>query len=119
MPNYLMVLMAVSVGGMVVLQAGSNALLGRLLGHPLSASLTSLGVSLGVVSLGLLLVRGGRADAGLGALRPVRLGRFPGAPVVLGGLSRPGAGGGGGIAPAMAGKSVRRVPAKAVKWNLA
>ena len=57
MPNYLMVLMAVSVGGMVVLQAGSNALLGRLLGHPLSASLTSLGVSLGVVSLGLLLVR--------------------------------------------------------------
>ncbi|MFO6368653.1 hypothetical protein ACLBWA_26435, partial [Pseudomonas aeruginosa] len=30
MPNYLMVLMAVSVGGMVVLQAGSNALLGRL-----------------------------------------------------------------------------------------
>ncbi len=25
MPNYLMVLMAVSVGGMVVLQAGSNA----------------------------------------------------------------------------------------------
>ncbi|MDX1894068.1 DMT family transporter, partial [Pseudomonas aeruginosa] len=54
MPNYLMVLMAVSVGGMVVLQAGSNALLGRLLGHPLSASLTSLGVSLGVVSLGLL-----------------------------------------------------------------
>ncbi|HCK4675944.1 TPA: EamA-like transporter family protein, partial [Pseudomonas aeruginosa] len=34
MPNYLMVLMAVSVGGMVVLQAGSNALLGRLLGHP-------------------------------------------------------------------------------------
>lgn len=28
MPNYLMVLMAVSVGGMVVLQAGSNALLG-------------------------------------------------------------------------------------------
>lgn len=165
MPNYLMVLMAVSVGGMVVLQAGSNALLGRLLGHPLSASLTSLGVSLGVVSLGLLLVRvplpataslggapwwklarravrrglpdggdpgraapgcrhfhrvrGGRADAGLGALRPVRLGRFPGAPFVLGGLSRPGAGGGGGIAPAMAGKSVRRVPAKAVKWNLA
>lgn len=141
MPNYLMVLMAVSVGGMVVLQAGSNALLGRLLGHPLSASLTSLGVSLGVVSLGLLLVRvplpataslggapwwswlgglfgaayltvailvaprlecrhfhrvrGGRADAGLGALRPVRLGRFPGAPFVLGGLSRPGAGGGG------------------------
>ena len=40
MPNYLMVLMAVSVGGMVVLQAGSNALLGRLLGHPQSASLT-------------------------------------------------------------------------------
>ncbi|MFO6082769.1 EamA-like transporter family protein, partial [Pseudomonas aeruginosa] len=40
MPNYLMVLMAVSVGGMVVLQAGSNALLGRLLGHPLSASPT-------------------------------------------------------------------------------
>lgn len=57
MPNYLMVLMAVSVGGMVVLQAGSNALLGRLLGHPLSASLTSLGVSLGAVCLGLLLVR--------------------------------------------------------------
>ena len=56
MPNYLMVLMAVSVGGMVVLQAGSNALLGRLLGHPLSASLTSLGVSLGVVSLGLSLI---------------------------------------------------------------
>ena len=54
MPNYLMVLMAVSVGGMVVLQAGSNALLGRLLGHPLSASLTSLGVSLGAVCLGLL-----------------------------------------------------------------
>ena len=137
MPNYLMVLMAVSVGGMVVLQAGSNALLGRLLGHPLSASLTSLGVSLGVVSLLLrvplpataslggapwwswlgglfgaayltvailvaprlgaatFIARGGRADAGLGALRPVRLGRFPGAPFVLGGLSRPGAGGGG------------------------
>ena len=53
MPNYLMVLMAVSVGGMVVLQAGSNALLGRLLGHPLSASLTSLGVSLGAVCLSL------------------------------------------------------------------
>ncbi len=38
MPNYLMVLMAVSVGGMVVLQAGSNALLGRLLGFLLYTS---------------------------------------------------------------------------------
>src|SRR5262245_45752152 len=57
MPKSLLLLTALSVGGMVALQAGSNSLLGRQLGHPLSASLTSLGVSLGVVVLALLLFR--------------------------------------------------------------
>ncbi|MBO3277226.1 DMT family transporter [Pseudomonas schmalbachii] len=57
MSRSLLLLTALSVGGMVALQAGSNALLGRQLGHPLSASLTSLGVSLGVVVLALLLFR--------------------------------------------------------------
>ncbi|WP_371365753.1 DMT family transporter [Pseudomonas sp. QL9] len=57
MSKLLLIALAVSVGGLVALQAGSNAFLGRQLGHPLSASLASLSVSLGVVVLALLVLR--------------------------------------------------------------
>ncbi|MEL7940709.1 DMT family transporter [Pseudomonas delhiensis] len=57
MSKILLISLAISVGGLVALQAGSNAFLGRQLGHPLSASLASLGVSLGVVVLALAIMR--------------------------------------------------------------
>ncbi|KAF1054393.1 MAG: hypothetical protein GAK43_00910 [Stenotrophomonas maltophilia] len=57
MNKYLLICLAVSVGGLVALQAGSNSWLGRQLGHPLSASLASLVVSLGVVILALIVLR--------------------------------------------------------------
>lgn len=57
MSKILLISLAISVGGLVALQAGSNAFLGRQLGHPLSASLASLGVSLGVVVLALVIMR--------------------------------------------------------------
>lgn len=57
MSKLLLLLPAIGVGALVALQAGSNSLLGRQLGHPLSASLTSLGVSLAAVIVALLVFR--------------------------------------------------------------
>lgn len=57
MSKLLLLLPAIGVGALVALQAGSNSLLGRQLGHPLSASLASLGVSLAVVIVALLALR--------------------------------------------------------------
>ena len=57
MSKLLLLLPAIAVGALVALQAGSNSLLGRQLGHPLSASLTSLSVSLAAVIIALLAFR--------------------------------------------------------------
>jgi len=48
---------ALLAGAAVPFQAGSNATLGRLLGHPLWASLVSLGVSILMVIPALLVLR--------------------------------------------------------------
>ena len=45
----LLLFAAVLAGAVVPLQAGANATLGRLLGHPLWATLVSLGISVGVI----------------------------------------------------------------------
>ncbi|OCP38215.1 DMT family transporter [Ensifer sp. LC163] len=52
MPNagpLLLILAAVFAGAVVPLQAGANAVLGRLIGHPLWATAVSLGVSLALI----------------------------------------------------------------------
>ncbi|MEG1039569.1 MAG: DMT family transporter [Pseudomonas sp.] len=50
-------LIALLAGAAVPFQAGSNAALGRLLGHPLWASLVSLGISVLLVIPALLVLR--------------------------------------------------------------
>ncbi|WP_457581487.1 DMT family transporter [Ensifer canadensis] len=52
MPNaasLLLILAAVFAGAVVPFQAGANAMLGRLIGHPLWATVVSLGVSLALI----------------------------------------------------------------------
>lgn len=52
MPNagsLLLILAAVFAGAVVPFQAGANAVLGRLIGHPLWATVVSLGVSLALI----------------------------------------------------------------------
>ena len=52
MPNLsslLLLAVAIFAGAVVPLQAGANANLGRLLGHPLWATVVSLGVSLALI----------------------------------------------------------------------
>lgn len=52
MPNagsLLLILAAAFAGAVVPFQAGANAMLGRLIGHPLWATVVSLGISLAVI----------------------------------------------------------------------
>ncbi|HEV7307728.1 DMT family transporter [Ensifer sp.] len=55
--SLLMLAAAIFAGAVVPLQAGANANLGRLLGHPLSATVVSLAVSLALIVPVLIALR--------------------------------------------------------------
>lgn len=67
---FLPLVVAMLAGAVVPFQAGSNAALGRALGHPLWATVASLLVSLIVITPVLIAMRAGTPDLGRAASGP-------------------------------------------------